>query len=100
MKPSSEGGDAALSPAAAKDLLELPAPSRSVRRRVPLGARIRLVLGISGLLAAGVVFLWLPLGWLGFVPSLIEVFGMQGLRIPAGVTVGGLLLAAIGFNDF
>ena len=40
------------------------------------------------------------LGWLGLVPSLIEVFGMQGLRIPAGVAVGGLLLAAIGFNDF
>lgn len=99
MKPSSEG-DAAVSPAPAKALLELPAPSRSARRRVTLGARIRLALGRLGLLAAALMFLWLPLGWLGVVPSLIEVFGVSGLRIPAGVTVGGLLLAAIGFNDF
>lgn len=64
------------------------------------GARTLFVLGVVGLLTAGTCLLWLPLGWFGFVPSMIDVFGTSGLRIPASMTVGGLLLAAIGFNDF
>lgn len=56
-------------------------------------------MGIVGIGAALPFFVWLPLGWLGALPSIVEVFGMAGLRIPAGITVGGLLLAAIGFHD-
>lgn len=44
-------------------------------------------------------FLWLPLGFLYAVPSMIDVFGVPGLRIPAAITVAGLLIAAIGFWD-
>ena len=44
-------------------------------------------------------FLWLPLGAAGLVPSMVDVFGVPGLRTPASLTVAGLLLAAIGFRD-
>jgi hypothetical protein len=42
---------------------------------------------------------WLPLGFLEAVPSMLEIFGMLGLRTPASITIGGLLLAAIGFHE-
>lgn len=63
-------------------------------------ARFRLAVGVLGLGVATVMFLWLLLGALGVMPSMIEVFGVTGLRIPTGAAVGGLLLAAIGFNEF
>lgn len=66
------------------------------RRRA---ARCRRALGIVGAAAAVPFFVWLPLGWLEFVPSMVDVFGVVGLRTPAGITIGGLLLAAIGFYD-
>lgn len=65
------------------------APRRSAKR----------LLGFMGVAAALPFFVWLPLGWLGAVPTIVDVFGMTGLRIPAGFTVGGLLLAAIGFHE-
>jgi hypothetical protein len=40
-----------------------------------------------------------PLGFTGLIPSMIDVFGVVGLRIPAGVTIAGLLLSAIGFHQ-
>lgn len=45
-------------------------------------------------------FIWLPLGLLPSVPSIIDVFGIGELKIPTGIVIGGLLLAAIGFEDF
>lgn len=63
--------------------------SRSVRR----------FLGVLGAATAAPFFAWLVLGFLDSVPSMLEVFGMAGLRIPASMTVGGLLLAAIGFYE-
>lgn len=60
--------------------------------------RLLRLLGPLGLAAALPFFVWLPLGWFEAVPSVVDVFGMAGLRIPAGITVGGLLLAAIGFH--
>lgn len=57
------------------------------------------ILGYIGVLMALPFFLWLPLGLLDAVPSMVDVFGVPGLRIPAGVTVAGLLIAAIGFWD-
>lgn len=44
--------------------------------------------------------IWLPIGWLGWLPSMVEVFGVEGLRIPASVAVTGLLIAAVGFWDY
>lgn len=55
--------------------------------------------GCLGLVIAAPFFLWVPLGLIGLTPSLIDVFGVVGLRFPAAVTIGGLLLAAIGFHQ-
>jgi hypothetical protein len=55
--------------------------------------------GWLGVIIAAPFFLWVPLGFTGLIPSMIDVFGMVGLRIPAAVTIAGLLLAAIGFHQ-
>jgi hypothetical protein len=34
------------------------------------------------------------------VPTIIDVFGINELKLPAGIVIGGLLLAAIGFEEF
>lgn len=44
-------------------------------------------------------FVWLPASLIPGVPHMIEVFGIAGLRTPAGVTIAGLLLAAFGFYE-
>lgn len=54
--------------------------------------------GWVGVIIATPFFLWVPLGFTGLAPSMIDVFGVVGLRIPAGVTIAGLLLAAVGFH--
>lgn len=54
-------------------------------------------IGITGLGLATLFFGWLVLGLLPGVPSMVAVFGVPGLRIPAAVGITGLLLAAIGF---
>ena len=59
--------------------------------------RIIRLLGICMVLP---FFTWLAIGWLPGIPSIIEVFGVNGLKIPAGIVIAGLLLAAIGFEDF
>lgn len=56
------------------------------------------VAGWVGVVVATPFFLWVPLGFTGLIPSMIDVFGIVGLRIPAAVTIAGLLLAAIGFH--
>lgn len=61
--------------------------------------RVRRYIGFLGIAMAFPFFVWLPLGFMESVPSMIEVFGMVGLRIPASITIGGLLLAAIGFHE-
>lgn len=45
-------------------------------------------------------FIWLLLGVLPAVPSIIDVFGMSGLRVPTGIVIAGLMIAAFGFEDF
>jgi hypothetical protein len=67
---------------------------RSLRRRLLRGS------GWTGVLMAVPFFVWVPVAWVGLVPSMVDVFGMVGLRTPASITIGGLLLAAIGFHDF
>lgn len=61
---------------------------------------IRTILGTLGLLATGLMFVWLVLGWTGVTYSILDVFGMSGIRYPTGVAIGGLLLAAVSFNKF
>ena len=61
--------------------------------------RWRRVLGVMGAVAALPFFAWLPLGLLDSVPSLVDVFGVPGLRIPASIVIGGLLVAAVGFYE-
>ena len=58
---------------------------------------VRRVLASVGILLALPFFLWVPLGWVELVPSMVDVFGVVGLRIPASLTITGLLIAAIAF---
>lgn len=44
-------------------------------------------------------FVWLAVGLVPAVPDLVEVFGIQGLRTPAAITITGLLLGAVGFHE-
>ena len=67
---------------------------RSMQRRLLRGS------GWAGVLIALPFFVWVPMAWIGLVPSMVDVFGVIGLRAPASMTIGGLLLAAIGFHDF
>lgn len=58
---------------------------------------LRTSLGLLGVAVASCFFIWLLLGWFGWVPTMVDVFGTAGMRTPASVTVAGLLLAAIAF---
>jgi len=60
----------------------------------------RTSLGILGIALAASMLIWLLIGWSGWVPSLVDVFGVAGMRTPAAITVAGLLLAAIAFWEF
>lgn len=62
--------------------------------------KIKKIARILGIVMALPFFLWLPLGLLPGVPTIIEVFGMDGLRYPTGMVIGGLVLAAFGFEDY
>ncbi len=62
--------------------------------------QFRILIGTIGLIAAALMLVWLVTSVLGFTVSIIDVFGMEGIRIPAGIAIGGLLLAAAGFNKF
>lgn len=42
---------------------------------------------------------WLLLGALGTVPSIVAVFGWSGIRLPAAVVVGCLLLASLALGQ-
>lgn len=61
--------------------------------------RTRLLLGLTGVLTAGMFFIWLLMGWFDWVPTLVDVFGVTGMRTPASISVAGLLLAAIALWD-
>ncbi|NND81854.1 MAG: hypothetical protein HKN50_05425 [Gammaproteobacteria bacterium] len=61
---------------------------------------IKKIARVLGVCLALPFFLWLPLGLLDAVPSIVDVFGMGGLRYPTAVVIAGLVLAAFGFEDF
>ena len=67
------------------------------RRRIDAAKKIARILGI---LMAAPFFVWLLVGFIPGIPSIIDVFGMPGLRLPTGVVIAGLMLAAFGFEDF
>jgi len=58
---------------------------------------VRTSLGLLGATVAACFFIWLLIGWFGWVPTMVDVFGVTGMRTPASITVAGLLLAAISF---
>ena len=63
------------------------------------GRAVQRALGWLGVIVAAPFFIWVPLALVSPVPSMIDVFGVVGLRIPASITIGALLLAAIGFHE-
>lgn len=65
-----------------------------------MARRVGVLLGWFGLALAGGYFSWLVLGFLPWLPSMVDVWGVPGLRWPTAVAVLGLLTAAIGFWDF
>ncbi len=72
-----------------------PLQARRTRSAAPIWQR---ALGWLGLALAAPFFVWAPLAAVAPVPSMIDVFGVVGLRIPASITIAGLLLAAVGFH--
>jgi hypothetical protein len=58
---------------------------------------VRTSLGLLGATVATCFFIWLLIGWFGWVPTMVDIFGVTGMRTPASITVAGLLLAAISF---
>lgn len=57
----------------------------------------RLSLGIVGVALPAFFLTWLLIGWIGWVPAMVDLFGVVGMRTPAAFSVAGLLLAAIAF---
>ena len=62
--------------------------------------QFRILMGSIGLIGAILMLVWLITSLLGLTVSIIDIFGMEGIRIPAGIAIGGLILAAVGFNKF
>jgi hypothetical protein len=61
---------------------------------------VKKVARVLGIVIAASFCIWLIVGVIPVVPSIIDVFGMGGLRVPTGIVIGGLMLAAFGFADF
>jgi len=55
----------------------------------------RTSLGLLGATVAACFFIWLLIGWFGWVPTMVDIFGVAGMRTPASITVAGLILAAV-----
>ncbi|KPV40728.1 hypothetical protein AN478_06125 [Thiohalorhabdus denitrificans] len=69
----------------------------ALARRLPLW---RLVIGLVSIGVAALAGAWMVAGLLPFVPSVVDLLGVAGVRAAAGVMVAGLLLASIAFADF
>lgn len=66
-------------------------------RKLP---RWRVRAGIGVVAFAAFFVLWLIVGTLGMLASPLEVFGLDGLRILAGLSIAGLLAASLILADF
>lgn len=71
-----------------------------MNNRSPFVEAIKKLLRVLGILMAVPFFIWVPLGFVPSIPSIIDIFGMDGLKLPTGIVIGGLMLAAIGYEDF
>ena len=71
-----------------------------MNNRSPIVEALKRVLRILGIFMAVPFFIWLPLGLIPAIPSIIDVFSIDGLKLPSSIVIGGLLLAAIGYEDF
>ena len=71
-----------------------------MKNRNPFVETIKKALRIVGIALAVPFFVWVPLGFIPSIPSIIDVFGIDGLKLPTGIVIGGLVLAAIGYEDF
>ena len=61
--------------------------------------RVRRFFGWLGVVLSLPFFVWLVVGMVPGIPSMLDVFGVPGLRTPAAVTIAGLLLGAFGFHE-
>lgn len=85
--------------------------ARHAKERTPLfdlepaerGRRLgrwRVRAGIGVVAFAAFFVLWLIVGTLGMLASPLEVFGLDGLRVLAGLSIAGLLAASLILADF
>lgn len=63
-------------------------------------SQFRFFMGVLGISVASAFFVWLLAGWFEWMPGLVDFFGVEGLRTPAAITVGALLIAAIAFWEY
>ena len=75
-------------------------PPAAIKTEYKLRSKPRRILRVLGLGMVVAMLIWALLGLIPGIPSILEVFGVDGLKIPAGIVIAGLLLAAIGFEDF
>jgi hypothetical protein len=61
---------------------------------------IKKVLRVLGIAMALPFFIWVALGLVPSIPSIVDVFGINGLKHPTSIVIAGLMLAAIGYQDF
>ena len=73
------------------------APHKS---NLSLRIRIRRSIGLAAVTVALAFFIWIPLGLVPSIPSMVDVFGIAGIRYPASAAIAALLTAAVAFNDF
>ena len=71
-----------------------------VNNRSPLLEGIKKVSRVLGIAMAMPFFIWVVLGLIPSIPSIVDVFGIDGLKIPTSIVIAGLMLAAIGYEDF
>ena len=81
------------------DLLKRAGSARKSLGKSAGKVRLLRAAGVLGVVIAAPFFIWVPLGLLGLTPSMIDVFGLVGLRFPAAITISGLLIAAVGFHE-
>lgn len=74
-------------------------PDRESSKRLSL-KRLMRGIGVAGIAVATLMLAWFIAGLAGLMPSMVDVFGVPGLRFPAGIAISGLLAASIGFNRF
>lgn len=75
-------------------------PNIILNRRSPLLVVIKKLLRVVGIVMATPFFIWVVLGWIPSMPSIVDVFGIDGLKLPTSIVIAGLMLAAIGYEDF